>query len=95
LNPSTKSTKVEAKAKPGRAFGTLRAGWKPGNKNRSARVGKMAAGGTCVEKTQALGRQSWAGAQLSIKNQQGRNEVGHQDLALKEPGGETKMEQDS
>jgi hypothetical protein len=60
--PSTKNTKVAVEAKLG-------------NKNRSARVGKMAAGGTCMEKTQALGRQSWAGAQRSIKNQRGRNEL--------------------
>jgi hypothetical protein len=55
----------------------------------------MAAGGTCTEKTQVLGQQSWAGAQRSGENQRGRNEVGQQDSVLKEPGGETKLEQDS
>jgi hypothetical protein len=67
-------------------------GWNLGNKNWSAWAGKTVAGGTCAEKSRALGRQSWAGAQRSSKNQRGRNEVRQQDSTLKEPGGETKLE---
>jgi hypothetical protein len=68
------------------------AGWNLGNKNQLARAGKTAAGSPCVDKTQSLGQQSWASVQHSSENQWGRNEVGQHDSALKELGGENKLE---